>query len=123
MEARDRFEALKLKARVSAMKLQRLVTELDAHYQSHRYAPRTMRHKLDALRIADNKAWDKLFAFIQSISPRDWSCYVPIHWIRDHLTYEDAMTSGQLSVVPPPCYGSTPAQLQQFAWPIRESAK
>lgn len=54
-------------------------------------------------------AGDALFARVQAVSPRDWSYGVPVCWVYENLTWEDAVRpAGEpLSVVPPLSYGST----------------
>lgn len=66
---------------------------------------KSLNSKRDAAHITGRKFYDHLAA----ISPRDWSYGVPIHWLYEHLTYEDAVrpVDEPLSVVPPLSYGAT----------------
>lgn len=64
-----------------------------------------LREKLSNSREA---VGDKLFDHVQVISPRDWSCDVPLCWVLQDLTYEDAVRplNEPLSVAPPLAFGS-----------------
>ncbi len=79
------------------------------------YANKTERGRYDRALAAENKAALAAFAWLDDNSPRDWRGGAPVGWIRDHLTFDDAITRGALSEVPPPAYGSTAAQMRRFA--------
>lgn len=70
------------------------------------------RKKLTALRERIDKATDAFTGHLGRISPRDWSYGVPVRWICETLSYEDAVrpTSEPLSVRPPLAYGATQAR-------------
>jgi len=63
----------------------------------------------ERLGAAMDKAGDAVFEYVQAISPRDWSTGVPAYWVRESLTFEDAVrpVDEPLSVTPPLSYGST----------------
>mgnify|MGYP000948461977 CR=1 FL=1 len=65
--------------------------------------------KLESLRKRSYESGKKFFDFVQSISPRDWSYDVPASWVREDLTFADAVrpVNESLSVVPPLSYGAT----------------
>lgn len=65
------------------------------------------RAKLERTGLARDKAGGAIVAYIQAISPRDWSRGVPVHWLYDEVTYEDVVrpVGEKLSVVPPLAYG------------------
>lgn len=70
---------------------------------------RDERTKLERLRSAADKAASAFYDYLAEISPRDWSYGVPVHWLYESLTYEDAIrpTTESLSVVPPLSHGAT----------------
>ena len=67
------------------------------------------RKKLENARASADKAGDAFYEYVKTISPRDWSYGVPIHWISEDLTFEDAIRplGEKLSVSPPPSFGSS----------------
>lgn len=117
MITRAKFISLQIKARLTAAASDNFRRELDYHYQSYKFAPMTKQRKLESLRKAADKAWDKFFVFFTDGSPRSWSQIVPCNWIRDSLTFDDAVTAGALSVVPPQALGASRSQLEAFARP------
>jgi hypothetical protein len=76
---------------------------------------RTEDRKRETLYAAQSKAWDDMFDLLDIISPRQWRSGIAAAWVAEHLTYEDATTTGPLSVVPTPGYGSTQRSVEQFA--------
>lgn len=73
---------------------------------------RAERLELERLRAGADAAGDAFFAYLKAISPRDWSYGVPVHWLYEALTYEDAIrpATETLSVVPPLSYGAAAAR-------------
>lgn len=63
----------------------------------------------ERLQAALDRAGEKLTDFIATFSPRDWHHGVPVVWVREDLTFEDAARPANepLSVRPPLSYGST----------------
>lgn len=117
----EKFEALQAKWRAAHKK------ELDLSFAAnHKYgtwyihAPRGVRERIERARAAESKAMDAVFAWLDAHSPRAWRTGTPAYWICDKLTYADAMTEGQLSVVPPPPYGYTTHEMERFARPIEQ---
>lgn len=114
-----RFAQLQARWQDADLAARLLRNELDRRYQSHRYAKSGERKKLESLERAGRKHSDRFLGLLASISPRDWTSGVPVVWLRDGLTYADAVTTGALSVVPPPSWGSTVRDSEMFAMPIR----
>jgi hypothetical protein len=65
--------------------------------------------KLNKLGDAADKCSNAFTEHLESFSPRDWSYDVPAYWVRETLTFADAMRplDEPLSVVPPMAYGAT----------------
>jgi hypothetical protein len=126
MNAETRFEYLKSKWRAAYEKASELRSALRFDYGEywHIYAPKGKRDKADKASAAQDRASDAIFAWLDEHSPRDWRVGVPAHWTCENLTYADAVTRGQLSVTPPPCYGCLPQDSIRFAaaLPEREPA-
>ena len=61
------------------------------------------------LREASDAAQNAFIDYLTEISPRYWKSGVPVHWLCEELTYEDAIrpVDQPLSVVPPLAYGAT----------------
>lgn len=73
------------------------------------WASKTEQKKLHQLRQRLDRIGDKMFAILERVSPRDWSRGVPTHWLREKLSWEDAVRplGEPLSVTPPLAYGAT----------------
>ena len=91
---------------------------LDRRYGKAAYAPLGKRAKLEAAYKREDKASDAIFAWLDARSPRDWRHGVPAYWVCTQLTEADALTAGQLSVVPPPAYGHYESDAVRFAMPV-----
>lgn len=91
---------------------------LEARYGHVWHAPRGQEAKLDHLREKETEAADAVFAWLDEHSPRCWRTGPPMHWVCGELTEADALTSGPLSVVPPPAYGSAHREMDRFAAPV-----
>lgn len=120
MDPRTRFTLLQQAVRDANRTAQTLRVALECRYQQLCYAPLTKRRQVEALNRTADRHQAKFFAFLESISPRNWAEGVPIRWIVDSLTFEDATTRGQLTDVPPPAWGYEPQDSQRFALPVRE---
>lgn len=117
MTPQERFESLQARWRAAQEKAHSLRFDLRYHYGEHYYvyAPKGKRDKADRASRAEEKAADAIFAWLDANSPRDWRRGVPSAWVCGELTYADAMTTDQLSVVPPVAYGCTSADSIRFA--------
>lgn len=118
MTQAERFAALRAKTLDAIATRQTYKAELDAHYHDAAYAPAAKRAKLERLNNALKRHEDRFFAFVQTISPRDWTSGVPLGWIMRELTYDDAITRGPLSVVPPASWGYDVHHNRGFAAPL-----
>jgi len=114
----ERFADLQSKAREAYAEAYAFRAELDRRFQSHSYATRTLQNRLAVLDRAERRHWDRYFKYLTAISPRAWDQIIPCSWIREALTYADAVTDGTLSVVPPAAYGYTQEDSRRFAWPV-----
>ncbi len=123
-KARERFSILQAKAQQASEAARDCAIDLrvkygDAYYRG--YLGRREIHKLEMLQRAETRAVDRLFAFLDTIQGRQFRSDVPCHWIVEKLTYDDATTRGQMSMIPPPAYGRNAADSQQFALPMVRS--
>ena len=110
--SREKFEQLRTKYLVAREKWTNLRISFELRYGGRfqtSWLKAGERNKLDALANARDRVGDTLFAYIQAVSPRDWSHGVPSHWILEELSYEDVVRprGEKLSVVPPLSFMST----------------
>lgn len=112
---RDRFTTLQAAWQAAERKEQDMRSTLASQYQSACYAPRGKRNQLDRLSAASSRKCDAFYAFLDTLSPRDWHSGIPCAWVREHLTYDDAVTTGRLSVTPPPAYAYDVTYCERFA--------
>lgn len=79
-------------------------------HSKHRlgYSPAALLRKRESASEQERKASAKFFAFLRTISPRDWEVGCPAWWTLRVLSFEDATRplSEPLSAVPPLAYGS-----------------
>ena len=111
-DSRAKFDQLRSKYLAAYAKLHDHDVALRVRYGGNYEKPwlkASDRNALEREHAAVSRAGDAFFKHLQSISPRDWSYGVPIHWLYEKLSYEDAVRpEGQrLSVVPPLAYGAT----------------
>ena len=121
-KARQRFAELQSKAQQTAKAAQDYAIRLrvkygDAYYRG--YLGKKATHRLDILQRANTRAVDRFFALLDTIGGRQFRSGVPCHWLIEKLTYEDAVTRGQMSAVPPPAWGCSDADMPRFAAPVR----
>lgn len=76
---------------------------------------RTERARLERLEERERAVYKKCMGWLDAHSPRSWHSLVPVWSICEQLTFEDAVTDGPLSVVPPPAYGCSQRELEGFA--------
>ena len=119
--AAERFAELQTKWQNASTACYALRIALDARYQSYRYAPRPRLRKLESLERAEHRAHERFYAFLKAISPRNWESGVPCRWAMNKLTYEDAVTRGQLAHVPDPAFGYNVTDMQRFSWPLADT--
>lgn len=110
--ARIKFDALRAKHLAARDRFDAVRSDLAARYGAEyldSWLKPGERSALARCRAALEKSGDALFAHVQSFSPRDWSYGVPVSWVREELTFEDAARplGEPLSVVPPLSFGSS----------------
>jgi hypothetical protein len=108
---RAKFDSLRAKYISAKEKYRDLDIAFSVRYGSsydHSWLKAADRKKLDGALSITDKAGSALYEYVKAISPRDWSYGVPIHWIYEDLTFEDAIRplNEKLSVSPPPSYGN-----------------
>ena len=124
MNARTRFEELQRKSQTATRAVDDYRITLIVKYGSNgwrSYASRTEQKRFDILQRTADRAFDRFFTFLQSIAPRDFARGFGCAWIRDSLTFDDAITHDRLSVVPPPSYGLLPSDMVRLAGPVRDA--
>lgn len=120
MTRSERFEVLQAKWRDADRAVTSARAVLNARYQSHQYAPAVKRRALEVLERKERRASESFTKLLIALSPRDWRSGVPVSYLRDGLTYADAITRGQLSTIPPAAWGYTPRDSEVFSWPLPE---
>ena len=109
---RGRFDALRAKYLSAKAKRDDIDSRFVGRYGSGYQSSWLNAHDQIArnrARSAVEKAGDALTEHVATFSPRDWSYGVPVSWVRESLTYEDAArpVGEPLSVVPPVAWGYT----------------
>lgn len=115
----NRYAALQTAAQRANDEARSYRISLDVRYSHGIWAKRTEQKRVDQLDARAQRAFDKYFTYLSAISPRDWSVSVPCSWILYNLSFADAITKGQLSVVPDAAWGYTEHHMRQFAAEIR----
>lgn len=97
-------------------KYRELDKRLDAHknalsfkYGRVEWASRTEKAHSEKLYAQMSRISDKIFAWLDVMTDRNWRSGVPSFWIASELSYDDACKprSVPLSVTPPTAYGHT----------------
>jgi hypothetical protein len=113
------------KIRADALKLKQEVSEFDdrimrkygfrqiAFYQMNK----ADQNQKDKFRKRQDRLLDRMMKLLEEISPRYWRSTIPAYWVLEELTYEDAITDGQLVATPPAAYGYTETDVQRFCRP------
>lgn len=120
--SKECFTALQLAWRSCTNDVQSLLITLECRYGQGNtsYATGTERRFLDSLKKKQDKAFDRLYEWLDKFSPRDWESGISSAWIRDHLTYEDAVTTGEMANVPRPSYGYSDKDMIPFMAAIKD---
>jgi len=110
--AREKFDALRARYLAKQAKLDEQRSAFATKYGSEwkeTWLSRADAKKLERLEEAERTAGRAFTDYLATISPRDWSYGVPLQWVLETLTFEDAVrpVGETLSVVPPLSYGST----------------
>ncbi len=120
MTDREHFERIRArylaaKQREDAYRLEVLLPKYGQMRPQRGWLTRTELKKLETVRRAQDREYDRFFLLLDRIAGRDFRNGVPWVWVMENLTYEDAITKGQLSVVPPVYYGGTERGAEEFA--------
>lgn len=115
MTAEERFNALRDKWEAAQLQLEQLRRELVGKYGEWNYAKNSELKRVEQLRARANKASDRLMEHIFTHASREWRAGVPTYWIVRELKWADVITTGPLSVVPPPAFGYTERDMVRFA--------
>lgn len=128
----DRTRAQFDTIRAAAMRVQeRRESYRIAMYEKYRKSdpPRSWKTKtevdrLDAILRAETKIIDRMIAFLDANSPRTgWSHAVPACWAIYELSYEDAVTSGQMATIPPAPFGQRTSDVERFVAALPETTE
>lgn len=124
---RDRFESarrryLDVRQAREDFRLDVLITKYGRMDPPLSWLTRTEINRLDALRRRENRVSDAMFRLLDEFGGRSWRSLVPYWWVMGDLSWEDATTTGELSVVPPPGYGATVADMERLAAPVEVTA-
>ncbi len=76
------------------------------------------RKKLEAFTKKADKLGDQFYTLLDSISPRSWRTGVAYSWVLTQLTYADAITSGELAVMPQCSFGSQESDMRRLMRPV-----
>lgn len=114
MNDRERFEKLQGAWKQAWMKVQDRKDYLASKYQQWNMASYSERNKVIKLQDAESKASDKFFEFLDTIATRDFRSGVPLYWILQNLTYDDATTKGPMQCIPDLAWGCHAGSLERF---------
>lgn len=103
MTPRERFDRLRAKYLAARDRRAEVESALRVKYGPDfdpRWASAAERRRYESALVAQGRAGDAFYAHLREVSPRDWGCGVPAHWLYEELTWEDAVrpTSEPLSV-------------------------
>ena len=109
---REKFDALRTRYLAKQARLDEQRSAFRSKYGSEwkeTWLSRADAKKLERLDEAERVASRAFTDHLDSISARDWTYGVPVQWLLETLTFEDAvrLVGEKLSVVPPLSYGST----------------
>jgi hypothetical protein len=113
-----RRQYLAAKEAESTYRLETLLRKYGSARPSESWITRGEREKIQGYRSRQDRASASMMTLLERLSPRDWDSTVPQWWIMETLSWEDATTSGQMSVTPPPAYGYIGADSARFAAPV-----
>jgi DNA repair exonuclease SbcCD ATPase subunit len=119
-EARARWEKLQARWRELHSQLEELEKELREKYWIRSwsdlvYAPASARKKLEKLEKRMREIENEMEGLLHRWQTRPFTNCCPAWWCWGELTWEEIRTPGQLPRVPPPAYGRTEEEMEQFA--------
>lgn len=116
-----KFNALRAKILALESKREELRSSLTSQYGAYQtsWLTPSERAKLEKLAAQINDHSDRFFELLDSISPRSWRSGVSYWWIITQLTYSDAVTRGELSVMPQIAFGSGEREMLVFMRPVK----
>jgi len=82
------------------------------------YVKASDRKKLEKLENQMRKIESEMENLLRMWQARPFTFCVASHWVFGELTWEEIRTTGQLPRVPPPAYGRTKQEMEQFAQPL-----
>lgn len=122
MNKRETFEHRQNTAKRKAEGLSEFITDMAVKYgapgRQHYWSSREVK-LYEKLKKAQSRAEASFFKHLKTVQTRDFSVGVPVWWLRDKLTFEDATTTDAMSVIPPPAYGYTDHDARQKAQAVR----
>lgn len=117
---RAEFGELQSRAQAKAAAHREFSIAMRLKYGQYRFGIRKSEaNRLERLDAADTKAQDAFFAWLDEHSPRCWRSHAPACWIVEELTFDDAVSDGQLATIPPCAWGYAPSDMVRFSAPVR----
>jgi hypothetical protein len=122
-EARARWEKLQTRWRELRIQHKNLEKELREKYWIRNwsdivYAPASVRKSIEKI---EKRMWEienEMHQILCHWQARPFTSVVPAWWAFGELTWEEIRETGQLPRVPPPSYGRTKEEMEQFAQPL-----
>lgn len=119
---RLRWETYQQRWRAAAEAENALRFELARKHGSVSWARKGDRARLDLLYKREERAGRQIMAFLDTRSLRNWRRGCPYWWICSELTYDDAVSTGRLSVLPPLAYGQSEREREAFCAALEVTA-
>jgi hypothetical protein len=122
-EARARWEKLQARWRELHGQLESLRQEiLEQYYWMPSVIPSALpaklRHRWESLNRQLEKLENEMDEILRHWQVRPFTSCCPASWVFGELTWEEIRTPGQLPRIPPPAYGRTEEEMEQFAKPL-----
>lgn len=117
MSHEEKFEAIRRRYLAAAERRSQAADSVRLRYgpSGYVYATKAERERRDRADAAMSRESDKMFALLDKVSPRRWRSGVAAWWVMERLSWEDAITTGPLSTLPQPGYGTTVKEIERFA--------
>ena len=106
---RQQWDAAQAKYRELDKRLDTHRNALSFKYGEAKWASRTEKAQSEKLYAQMSRISDKIYAWLDAMTDRNWRSGVPSYWVPSSLSYDDARKPAgvPLSVVPPTSYGNT----------------